>query len=76
MTKISSEEGKKFVDAWKKASLKMEELKRKELPQTDTVVGLQQLLPAFENIARTLPPLPTSGLIEQQKIFSRAHITK
>lgn len=62
---------KKRVDAWKAAAKVLAELRAYELPLTNTVTGLQSLLPAFEACVRGRKLSETSGLIEQQKIFSR-----
>lgn len=60
-----------FIDAWKVASQLLEEQRAHELPTTDTVKGLQALLPAFDQCVRATKLLGTSGLIEQQRVFSR-----
>jgi hypothetical protein len=62
---------KKRVHAWRLAAEVMADLRAKELPRTDTVAGLQSLLPAFEASVRERKLSETSGLIRQQEIFSR-----
>jgi hypothetical protein len=63
---------KQRVDAWKAATKILAELRAKELPLTDTTKGLQSLLPAFAASIRETKLSSTSGLFEQQRIFSRS----
>ncbi len=49
----------------------MEELRREELPRTDTQKSLLSLASAFESCRLHYKPLPTSGLVEQQYWFRR-----
>lgn len=72
MSKISKKVGEKYLSAWKKAEILLRNVRALELPQTDTVKGLLSLLPAFEASVRERSPSDTSGLIQQQAIFSRA----
>jgi len=50
----------------------LQERRAQELPMVDTTQGLLSLLPAFNACVRERPPANSSGLIEQQRIFSRA----
>ena len=72
MSIIPKEIGKAFIEAWRKAEKLLEETRAVELPMTDTVKGLQSLLPVFSSCLNDNTPKSTSGLIEQQRIFSRA----
>ncbi len=49
----------------------MEQLRREELPRTDTQQSLLSLASAFESCRLHYKPLPTSGLVEQQYWFRR-----
>ena len=49
----------------------MEELRREELRHTDTQQSLMSLAGAFESCRLHYQPLPTSGLVEQQRWFRR-----
>ena len=71
MSTNSSETEKKYIAAWKKAGTLLEDVRARELPLVDTVKGLQSLLPAFAACVKERKVSATSGLIEQQKIFSR-----
>jgi len=64
--------GERYIAAWRKASVVLQERRAQELPMVDTTQGLLSLLPAFNACVRERPPANSSGLIEQQRIFSRA----
>ena len=49
----------------------MEQLRREELPHTDTQQSLLSLASAFESCRLHYKPLPTSGLVEQQYWFRK-----
>lgn len=66
------ENEKKFIAGWAKASQILDATRASELRALDTVKVLQSLLPAFEVCIRNSKALPTSGLFEQQEIFSRS----
>ncbi len=61
------------MTAWKKASVLFDNLRAEELSAIDTTQGLLSLLPAFNACVKERELSLTSGLIEQQKIFSRAY---
>lgn len=60
-----------WAACWKRAGERMEELRREELPRTDTQKSLLSLASAFESCRLHYKPLPTSGLVEQQYWFRR-----
>ena len=62
---------RQWVDCWKTAGLRLEELRRKELRHADTQESLQNLAGAFESCRLHHKPASTSGLIEQQRWFKR-----
>ena len=65
------EQLRRWVACWKRAGERMEELRREELPRTDTQQSLLSLASAFESCRLHYKPLPTSGLVEQQYWFRR-----
>ncbi|MFZ1935166.1 MAG: hypothetical protein WBL72_16830 [Thermoguttaceae bacterium] len=65
------EQLRRWVAAWKRAGERMDELRREELPHTDTQQSLLSLASAFESCRLHYTPLPTSGLVEQQYWFRR-----
>ena len=60
-----------WVAAWRLAGPELERLRREELRHMDTQRALENLAGAFESCRLHHKPLPTSGLIEQQRRFQR-----
>jgi hypothetical protein len=60
---------KAYVMGWKATGLALAEIRKRELRATVTRVALQQLAGAFNDAVRRAPPRPTSGLVEQQRLF-------
>ena len=59
-----------FADAWRIASARLEDLRRKDLRDVDVADRIEALNGAFEaTLAR--PPRKSSGLVEQQAVFAR-----
>ena len=61
---------RQWAETWGRAAHELEEIRRRELAALDTQTAIRQI---FEDAAfRQLPPAPTvSGLVEQQRYFSR-----
>ena len=59
-----------FVDAWRTASERLEELRREELRTVEVSEHIEALTGAFE-ATRATPVRKSSGLVEQQKVFAR-----
>lgn len=70
-----ADDAKKRISAWKRASQVLADVRARELPQIDTVKGLQSLLPAFARCIEQRQPSNYSGLIEQQRVFCRARFS-
>ena len=63
--------GRRWVEAWKIAGPELERVRRQELRQLDAYLAIALLCgPADYNQAPRAPK-PTSGLIEQQRIFRK-----
>lgn len=62
---------RQWAACWKGAASRLEELRREELRLVDTQKSLCNLAGAFESCRLHHEPLPTSGLIEQQRWFKR-----
>jgi hypothetical protein len=62
---------RQWVQRWQAVGPKLDELRLRELPHTDTQQSLLNLADAFESCRLHYRPLPTSGLIEQQRLFAR-----
>ena len=59
-----------FVDAWRSASERLEDLRRRDLRNVNVADRIESLNGAFEaTLAR--PPRTSSGLVEQQAVFAR-----
>ena len=65
------EQVREWVETWRRAGPELERIRREEIRATDTMGGLE----AFKGLVRRAlddcPPRATSGLVEQQAIFSR-----
>jgi len=70
-TAADTEQLRQWVACWRRAGARMEELRREELRQVDTMQSLLSLADAFESCRLHYQPLPTSGLIEQQRWFGK-----
>jgi hypothetical protein len=72
MTDQEKSLAQKWAAAWKQAGPLLEQIRREEIRATDTVAAMELLDGMFTHAVETLPARKTSGLIEQQAIFSRA----
>ena len=70
MASDAKNELRAFVEAWRVASERMEALRREDLHAVDTAGSIMALNGAFE-AALAGPPRKSSGLVEQQAVFSR-----
>ena len=61
-----------WVQTWKEAGPKLEAIHRREIREADNLQVLASLESAFNHAARTMPPRPTSGIVEMQKWFAKA----
>jgi len=64
-------QGKRWVDAWKRAGEAMEELRRTELRQLDPYRAIELLCGPADYHVPPRSPKPTSGLVEQQRWFMK-----
>jgi hypothetical protein len=71
MNDPETERLRQWAACWKRAGARMEELRREELRHTDTQQSLMSLAGAFESCRLHYKPLPTSGLVEQQRWFRK-----
>jgi hypothetical protein len=62
---------RRWAETWREASAALTDIKRNELRGLDTPQALDQLADAFNAALRHAHPQPTSGLIEQQRIYAR-----
>ncbi len=64
-------QGKRWVQTWKDAGEAMEALRRRELRELDSYKTIALLCGPADYTREPFAPKPTSGLVEQQRIFSR-----
>ena len=61
----------KWVDAWIHAGDALEKIRHNNVKLADTAEGLRSFTGSVLNVLRTRPAAKTSGLVEQQRIFSK-----
>ena len=61
---------RRWAKTWRRASVELEAVRRREIQTLDTREAIRQIFEASASLP--LPPAPvTSGLVEQQRHFSR-----
>jgi hypothetical protein len=66
-----AEKLKRWVECWKNAGPRLESLRREAIRNADTTQSLLSLDGAFQSALLHHPPVPTSGLVEQQAWFKK-----
>lgn len=61
---------KQWVTNWRNAGAKLEQLRREDLRNLDTVAAVIALSDAFEVAVASEPARLRSGLVEQQRVFA------
>jgi hypothetical protein len=61
--------GRRWVEAWKNAAPELERIRRRELRQLDAYSAIALLCGPADYHQPPRAPKPTSGLIEQQRLF-------
>jgi hypothetical protein len=62
---------RRWIEGWERAGSRLRELKKTELRNITTMEALRNLAGAFESCRLHFAPRPTSGLVEQQRWFSK-----
>jgi len=62
---------KEWVDNWKRLTPILEEIRNREIVETDTAQSILLLEDAFQMALRENPPPPTSGMVEMQAWFRK-----
>jgi hypothetical protein len=57
---------RRWVQTWSEAGPELEAIRRREIREADNLKVLELLEPAFNHAVRTMPPRPSSGLVEMQ----------
>jgi len=60
-----------WVKTWERAGPELEAIRRREVREADNLKVLESLEDAFNHAIRTLPPRPSSGLVEMQAWFAK-----
>jgi hypothetical protein len=74
MNNSEKENIRRWLAGWQTAGPILERLRAEAIRNSDTAVAIEQLSDAFESALRHYPPVATSGLVEQQRIFARLHL--
>jgi hypothetical protein len=62
---------RRWLQNWAEAAPRLEALRRRDIELTDTPQALAVLESAFNHATRSLPPRPTSGLVEMQRWLAK-----
>ena len=63
--------GRAWVATWREAGPRLEAIRRQELRELDTFTAISRLCGTADYLVAPRAPAATSGLIEQQRLFSR-----
>ena len=64
-------EGQRWVQAWKDAGPRLDAIRRRELRESDAYEAIARLCGPADYGVPPRAPKPTSGLVEQQRLFAR-----
>jgi len=62
---------RQWVARWQDAGPELEAIRRNDIRGADNLKVLEILASAFNHAVRTLPPRPSSGMVEMQAVFAR-----
>ena len=65
------EDLRRWVRTWEDAGPELEAIRRREIREADNLQVLAILEDAFNHSLRTLPPRPSSGMVEMQAWFRK-----
>jgi hypothetical protein len=60
-----------WVQTWKEAGPRLQAIRHREIQEADNLKALASLEGAFNHAQRTLPPRPSSGMVEMQRWFAK-----
>ena len=72
MTEAENRAAQRWVNAWREAGRELENIRRAELRALDTLQTIASLSGPVNFFDETFQARPTSGLVEQQRWFSKA----
>ena len=62
---------RRWAQTWKSAAPELEAIRRREIAELDTLQALALLEGAFNHAIASLPPRPSSGMVEMQRYFAK-----
>jgi hypothetical protein len=71
MTTHKKQQLRAWVENWKKTGPELERMRYEEIRNADTRQAIEDLDGAFKSALLHFPPVPHSGLVEQQRLFRR-----
>ncbi|MBX3175260.1 MAG: hypothetical protein KF709_12665 [Gemmatimonadaceae bacterium] len=71
-THPTTEQAQSWMRQWRAAAPALARVRAAELATVDVVVVAEELEGALDARMRMEPPPPSSGLVEQQRVFARA----
>ncbi len=71
MNPTNDEQMRRWLAGWQAAGPVMERLRKEAIRRCDTAEAIESLSEAFESALLHLPKSTMSGLVEQQRYFSR-----
>lgn len=63
--------GRRWVKTWQEAAPRLEAIRHRELRELDTFAAISLLCGPTDYQEGVRAPKPTSGLVEQQRLFAR-----
>ena len=66
-------QGRAWVQRWRDAGPRLEAIRRRELRELDGYAAIARLCGDADYHQPPRAPKPTSGLVEQQRLFARLH---
>lgn len=63
--------GRQWVETWRRAGAALDAIKRDELRRLDAYAAIASLCGPVDYHAEPYAPKPTSGLVEQQRLFRK-----
>ena len=65
------EQGRRWVQTWRDAGPRLEDIRRRELREVEPYQAIARLCGPADYRVAPRAPRPTSGLVERQRIFAR-----
>jgi hypothetical protein len=69
--RIPDSDVEKWVNTWVKAGAALEKIRQDDVKFADTAAAMRSFTGSVLQAVRTRPPTPTSGLVEQQRLFRK-----